>query len=73
MGGATSGPVRLSFDPQLRVEFRAYSDLDAGLLLPCELDERLGLSTPIDLTDARTGAIGNSRYRTSCASPSTAA
>jgi len=44
MGDATSGPVRLSFNPQLRVEFRgATVTSDAGLLLPRELDERLRL------------------------------
>jgi len=49
MGDVTSGPVRLSFNPQLRVEFRgATVTSDAGLLLPRELDERLGLSTLID-------------------------
>ncbi len=43
MGDAKSGPVRLSFNPQLRVEFRgATVTSDAGLLLPRELDERLG-------------------------------
>jgi hypothetical protein len=42
MGDAISGPVRLSFNPQLRVEFRgATVTSDAGLLLPRELDERL--------------------------------
>jgi hypothetical protein len=42
-GDATAGPVRLSFNPQLRVEFRgATVTSDAGLLLPRELDERLG-------------------------------
>ena len=58
MGDATSGVVRLSFNPQLRVEFRgATVTSDAGLLLPRELDERLGLSVLIDrhLTDPRTG------------------
>jgi hypothetical protein len=48
MGDATSGPVRLSFNPQLRVEFRgAKVTSNAGLLLPRELDERLGLSALI--------------------------
>ncbi len=58
MGDATSGPIRLSFNPQLRVEFRgATVTSDAGLLLPRELDERLSLSALIErhLTDPRTG------------------
>jgi hypothetical protein len=44
--------------PKLRVEFRgATVTSDAGLLLPRELDERLGLSALIErhLTDPRTG------------------
>jgi len=59
MGDATSGPIRLSFNPQLRVEFRgATVTSDAGLLLPRELDERLGLSALIrrHLSDPRTGS-----------------
>ena len=58
MGDAESGPVRLSFNPQLRVEFRgATVTSDAGLSLPRELDERLGLGALIErhLTDPRTG------------------
>ncbi len=58
MGDAKSSPVRLSFNPQLRVEFHgATVTSDAGLLLPRELDERLGLSALIarHLTDPRTG------------------
>ena len=58
MGDAQAGPVRLSFNPQLRVEFHgATVTSDAGLLLPRELDERLGLSALIErhLTDPRTG------------------
>src|SRR5499433_3396868 len=58
MGDAECGPIRLSFNPQLRVEFRgATVTSDAGLLLPRELDERLGLSPLIErhLTDPRTG------------------
>src|SRR6058998_3577600 len=58
MGDATSDPIRLSFNPQLRVEFRgAPVTSDVGLLLPRELDERLGLSALIEqhLTDPRTG------------------
>jgi len=39
MGDAASGPVRFSFNPQLRVEFRgATVTPDAGLLLPRELE-----------------------------------
>ncbi len=58
MGDATSGPVRLSFNPQLRVEFRgATVTSGAGFLLPRELDARLGLSTLIErhLADPRSG------------------
>ena len=58
MGDAESGPIRLSFNPQLHVEFRgATVTSDAWRLLPRELDERLGLSALIEryLTDARTG------------------
>ena len=58
MGDATSGPIRLSFNPQLRVEFRgATVTSDTGLLLPRELDERLGLDALIEryLADLRTG------------------
>src|SRR6266852_8562430 len=58
MGDATSGPVCLSFNPQLRVEFRGSTvTSDAGLLLPRELDERLGLNTLIErhLADPRIG------------------
>lgn len=58
MGDATCGPVRSSFNPQLRVEFRgATVTSDAGLLLPRELDERLELDALIErhLTGPRTG------------------
>ena len=58
MGGATSDPVRLSFNPQLRVEFRgATVTSDTSLLVPRELDERLGLGALIEqhLVDRRTG------------------
>src|SRR5713226_608620 len=49
VGDAASGPIRLSFNPQLRVEFRgAAVTSDAGLLLPRELDKRLGLDTLIE-------------------------
>src|SRR2546425_10602523 len=58
VGDATSSPIRLSFNSQLRVEFRgATVTSDAGLLLPRELDERLSLNALIKrhLTDPRTG------------------
>ena len=49
MGDATSGLCRLSFNPQIRVEFRgATVTSDAGLLWPRELDERVGLGTLIE-------------------------
>ena len=49
MGDAESGLIRVSFNPQLRIEFRgATVTSDAGLLLPRELDERLGLSGLIE-------------------------
>jgi hypothetical protein len=49
LGDATSGPVRLWFNPQLRVEFHGATVIsDAGLLLPRELDERRGLSAVMD-------------------------
>lgn len=58
MGDATSGLCRLSFNPQLRVEFRgAAVTSDAGLLWPRELSERRGLGARIErhLPDPRTG------------------
>ncbi len=58
MGDAKSGPIRLSFNPQLRVEFRGPTvTSEAGLLLPRELDERPGLSALIERypIDPRTG------------------
>ena len=50
-----SGPFRLSFNPQLRIEFRGATVTSDAL--PRELDERLGLSALIErhLTDPRTG------------------
>src|SRR5712692_310029 len=58
VGDTKSGPIRLTFNPQLRVEFRgATMTSDAGLLLPRELEERLGLDALIErhFTDPRTG------------------
>jgi hypothetical protein len=48
MGAAKSNPVRLSFNPRLRVEFRgATVTSNAGLLLPRKLDGWFGLSALI--------------------------
>jgi hypothetical protein len=58
MGDAPSDPIQLSFNSQLRVEFRdATVTSDAGLLLPRELDEQLGFGALIErhLTDPRSG------------------
>ena len=59
MGDAKAGPVRLSCNPQFRVEFHgATVTVDVGLLLlPRELDERLTLGEMINrhLTDPPTG------------------
>jgi hypothetical protein len=58
VGDAASGPIRLAFNSQLRVEFRgATVTSDAGLLLPRELNKRLGLDALIEqhLTDPRSG------------------
>src|SRR5438132_8413852 len=58
VGDTKSGPIRLTFNPQLRVEFRgATVTSDAGLLLPRELDDQLGLDALIEhhLSDPRTG------------------
>ena len=58
MGDTKSGSIRLTFNPQLRVEFRgATVTSDAGLLLPRELDDQLGLDALVEhhLSDPRTG------------------
>src|SRR5260370_9921395 len=58
VGDAEIGPIRLQFKPELRVGLRgATVTSDAGLLLPRELDKRLGLDALIErhLTDPRTG------------------
>ena len=58
MGDTKSGPIRLTFNPPLRVEFRgATVTSDAGLLLPRELDDQLGLDALVEhhLSDPRTG------------------
>ena len=58
MGDATSDLSRLSFNRQLRVEFRGATVTSAaGLLWPRELHERLGLGALIERhrTDPSTG------------------
>src|SRR5262252_444774 len=63
VGDAESGPIRLSFNPQLRGEFRgAAVASDAGLLLPRKLNQRLSVSALIarHLTGPRTGC--NSQF-----------
>ena len=58
MGDATSDLSRLSFNRQLRAEFRGATVTSAaGLLWPRELDERLGLGALIERhrTDPSTG------------------
>ncbi len=62
-GDAKSAPVPLSFKAQLRIEFRGLTvSSDAGLLLPREADEHLGLSAMIDrcLSDPRTRRASHS-------------
>jgi len=62
MGDAESGPFPLSFKSQLRVKFSGATTSDAGLLLPRELDERLGVSALIERhpTDPAPDAIASS-------------
>jgi hypothetical protein len=48
MGEKQNQPLRLSFNPSLRVDFQGSRvTSDGGLLLVRELDERLGLSSLI--------------------------
>ena len=64
----------VSFNPQLRVEFPgATVTSDAGLLLPRELDEQLGLGALIErhLTDPCTGR--NRQFPLGCAGANPAA
>jgi len=63
MGESRFDPLRLSFEPSLRLEFHgANVTSDAGLLAYRELDETLGLSTMINpfVADPRTG--NNTRH-----------
>lgn len=64
MGDAKAGPVRLSFNHQLRVEFHgATVTSDAGLLLPRELDARLGLCRLIERASQHAGSAGRTPQR----------
>ena len=58
MGDGEKAPLRLQFNPKIRLEFRgATITSDAGLLPIRELDEALGLTNTADdyLQESRTG------------------
>jgi hypothetical protein len=58
VGESQNQPVQLSFNRFLRADFQGFwVTSDGGLLLVCELDERLGLTGLIQncLVDSRTG------------------
>jgi hypothetical protein len=58
VGETQNQPFQLSFNPSLKVDFQGSRvTSNGGLLLVRELDERLGLSEPIEehLTDDRRG------------------
>jgi len=58
MGDGEKTPLKLNFDPKVRLEFRgATSTSDAGLLACSELDDALSLTACADdyLEDSRTG------------------
>src|ERR1039457_6853425 len=58
VGEAQNQPFQLSFNSSLRADFQgARVTCDGGLLLVCELDERLGLSALVQrhLSDSRRG------------------
>jgi hypothetical protein len=58
MGEAENAPLKLNFDPKVRLEFRgATITSDAGLLACRELDDALGLTNAADeyLHESRTG------------------
>ena len=58
MGEKQSKPFQLSFNGSLKVDFQGSRvTSDGGLILVCELDERLGFGKLIEehLTDSRQG------------------
>ena len=58
MGDGERAPLRLQFNPKIRLEFRgAAITSDAGLLAFRELDDALGLTNTADdyLRESRTG------------------
>ena len=58
MGEAENAPLKLNFDPKVRLEFRgATITSDAGLLACRELDDALGLTNAAHeyLHESRTG------------------
>ena len=64
MGDSEKTPLKLNFDPKVRLEFRGASiTSDAGLLACRELDDALGLTDPAAdfLKESRTG--NNIRHR----------
>jgi hypothetical protein len=76
MGERQNGPFQLSFNSSLKVDFQGSRvTSDGGLILVRELDERLGFGDLIAHTSPTHGAGGTRsfRWRTCCASPSTAA
>jgi len=63
-GEAESGPLRLQFDPSVKLAFQGSSiSSDGGLLLHRELDDALGLTDMAaeSITDLRTGKNGRHR------------
>jgi len=58
MGERKDEPLRVQFDPQVRLDFEASKiSIDAGLVAYRELDWKLGLTTAAGqfLTEQRTG------------------
>lgn len=63
-GEAETGPLRLQFDPSVKIAFQGASrSSDGGLLLHRELDNALGLTDMAAalLADPRTGNNGRDR------------
>ena len=77
MGEIQDQPFQLSFNASLKVDFQGSRVIsDGGLILVRELDERLGFGELIAQPAAAgpthgEGRTRSSRWRTSCASPST--